>query len=191
MKAVNSVSRSQIRSAGSLTGSRRQPGSYCFTLWTEKFIPLAVFWLLNCHCELVIYLFVLIFELYLNVKWENSVMLLLGEENHIQMVLITIKTQLFALLFSWYIWGYSKCLLSPSPKAFSMLFQLLYQTWDFGVLTQLAQGSPLCSRGNLWSLHVIKTPVTTAMTNSAPREPDMCSWTLCTEYSVTSVIDVP
>lgn len=52
------------------------------------------FWI---STELVIYLFVLIFEWYLNFKWENFVMLLLGEENHIQIVLITVPN---SLLFS-------------------------------------------------------------------------------------------
>lgn len=181
IKAVNSVSRSQIGSACSLSEAQesRQAAVVLPSEQKKLFLWLCFgFWI---PTELVIYLFVLMFEWYLNFKWRNSVMLLLGEEKSYPNS-FNYCNQLFAAQFGWYIQGYSKYQLCPTPKAFSALFQVLCKAGILGCWlswhkTALGVVEEICDCST-WLKLLSPLP----LTSSALCEPDVFSWwTVCTE----------
>lgn len=177
---MNSVSRSQIRSACSLTEAQESSQAATVLLSEQKnlFLWLSFgFWI---PTELVIYLFVLIFEWYLNFNWGNSVMFLLGEENRIQIVLITVPNSLLFSLADTYRAAQNACCVHhPGHSQYSSRSSTkpgILGCWLSWHKTALVALEEICD-----CLTWLKLLSPLPVTSSAPCEPDLFSWTLCTE----------
>lgn len=180
---MNSVSRSQIGSAYSLTEAQESSQAAIVLLFyplnrKKIFLWLCFgFWI---PTELVIYLFVLVFEWYLNFKWGNSVMPLLGEESRIQIVLITVpKSLLFSLADTYRATQNACCAHHPrhsqhcsrsSTKPGILGCCLSWHKAALGALEEICD-----------CLTWLKLLSPLPLTGSAPREAAVFSWTLCTE----------